>query len=254
MSGRQLQTAWNRANMCPHSWIKTPVCMSGQVSQLLVMRRRCHTDHTYCRLLPNLFPRPLEHTHIRTDRHTARFHLHSETRRLFPTHPTCFGARPSFRSVTTSWKARRWRGSGFCGNSCWQEFFEVTQNFLDLRFWSEKRNRILSCYSRLRLELNTVCRSLTHRHDSHKCQLKIRNTEMWKRAWGLLYSIIHKPILMDLSPICLHLSHEQPVVQSLMYVIPQRHLLKTLKCMNFTWKRVFVTLQVLTYLQLTRYT
>lgn len=148
-----------------NEWATAPDCMkSGKhVSTLLDKNPSLHVRPSvpaprneaavphWPHILPNLFPRPLEHTHICTDRHTARFHLHSETRRLFPTHPTCFGARPSLRSVTTGWKARRWRGSSFCGNSCWQEFFEVTQNFLDLRFWTEKRNRILSCYSRLRV-------------------------------------------------------------------------------------------------------
>lgn len=101
---------------------KTPVCLSGPVSQLLLMRPRCHSDHTYCRLLLNLFPRPLEtHTHTHLYRQT---HSHSQvpsslraptaTRRLFPTHPTCFGVLPSFQSVRMSRKSTE---ATVCGNT-----------------------------------------------------------------------------------------------------------------------------------------
>lgn len=73
---------------CVHS----TACQSPG-SQLLLMRPWCHTDHTYCRLLLNLFPRPCgTHTHT-LSQVPSSLRAPTATRRLFPTHPTCF--RPS---------------------------------------------------------------------------------------------------------------------------------------------------------------
>lgn len=48
---------------------QTPVCLSSHCpSQLLLMRPWCHSDHTCCRLLLNLFPRSLKNTHTYMDR------------------------------------------------------------------------------------------------------------------------------------------------------------------------------------------
>lgn len=94
---------------------QTPVCLSSHCpSQLLLMRPWCHSDHTCCRLLLNLFPRSLKNTHTHTHTWTEMF-THSQvpsslraptaTRQRFPIHPTCFGSLPSFQSVLSNGQA-----------------------------------------------------------------------------------------------------------------------------------------------------
>lgn len=90
---------------------QTPVCLSSHCpSQLLLMRPWCHSDHTCCRLLLNLFPRSLKNTHTCMDRnvHTqpgSIFAQGSHCNQRFPIHPTCFGSLPSFQSVLSNGQA-----------------------------------------------------------------------------------------------------------------------------------------------------
>lgn len=195
MSGRQLQTGWNRANMCPCCWIKTSVCLSGPVSQLLLMRPRCHTDHTYCRLLLNLFPRPLEHTHTHTLVQTD-----TQPGSIFTQSSRCNS--PAFsNSSYTLWrfavlsishelknpetKRLRFVGTVAGGNSLRSPKTSLTCDSELKRETEPWAATVILALSR------TLCRSLTYRHDSRKCQLETRNNEIRKRARSLL--LLHNP-------------------------------------------------------------
>lgn len=142
---------------------KTPVCLSGPVSQLLLMRPRCHSDHTYCRLLLNLFPRPLKNTHTHLYR-KANTHSHIQPGSIFTQSSHC--NLPAFsNSSYTLWrfavlsishdeKRRNWETkrlqyvgtdsseSQSCREGCSVGCTEVTQSISDLRNSAETAHRL----------------------------------------------------------------------------------------------------------------
>lgn len=105
--------------------------------RLRLMRRRCHTDHTYCCLVLflNLFPRLLDCTHSLT-------HSRKHARRQARTHTSidvCTGlhlnspglSQPIQSAVASRHSLNQWqiaRGLRFCGG----KFLKVIQNLLDL--------------------------------------------------------------------------------------------------------------------------
>lgn len=97
--------------------------------RLRLMRRRCHTDHTYCRLVLflNVFPRLSEHTHVRAHSHT---HTHS----CIDVQVFISAALASLSQSKAPWRLVVLSISGklpedtFCGG----EFLKVVQNLLAL--------------------------------------------------------------------------------------------------------------------------
>lgn len=128
-SGWQLQTGWNRANMCPSRWIKKAALdCQARAPWLRLMRPRCHADHTYCRL-------PASKSIPQTS--GTRTHLHTWTHSQIPSsslNSTAFSS-----SSYTLWRlvipsiSRNWagRGSAFVGMVAGGKFLKVIQNSLD---------------------------------------------------------------------------------------------------------------------------
>lgn len=128
-SGWQLQTGWNRANMCPPRWIKKAALdCQACTPRLHLMRPRCHTDHTYCRLPA---PKSMPQT---SGTHT---HLHTQTHCQVPSSSLNIAAFSS--SSYTLWRlvvssiSRDWAGraSAFVGMVAGGKFLKVIQNSLD---------------------------------------------------------------------------------------------------------------------------
>jgi len=143
---------------------ETSVCLSGPMSQLLLMRPRCHGDHTYCRLLLQSIPqtsRRRKNTHTYTHTHTHIYiyiDIHFWTDGHTRTRPDSISTQRSHcnwsafsNSSYKLWRFHRpcqsaatWRKRGF---RLWQRIHaprgegrgeeggaEVNSHFLDLRF------------------------------------------------------------------------------------------------------------------------
>lgn len=128
-SGWQLQTGWNRANMCPPRWIKKAALdCQARAPRLRLMRPRCHADHTYCRLPA---PKSIPQT---SGTHT---HLHTRTHSQVPS--SSLSSADFSSSSYTLWRLvipsisrhRAGRGSAFVGTVAGGKFLKVIQNSLD---------------------------------------------------------------------------------------------------------------------------